>query len=95
MHEELTLNLPSRFDYTYHTTFLAEYTSVLEGSDTNVLVLDFRQVNYLDSSALGMLVMLQKKYTAAEKKVKIKSARGATKEILTMANMQKLFEFVD
>ena len=48
----------------------------------------------MDSWALGMIVLLQKKCAGQLKKVKIKGASGATDEILKMANMQKLFEFI-
>ena len=94
MSKEDVLKLPSRFDYSYHAAFLSEYTPVLEDGECTIIVLDFSRVDYLDSSALGMMVMLQKKSSSAGKKVKIKSANGATLEILMMANMQKLFEFI-
>jgi HptB-dependent secretion and biofilm anti anti-sigma factor len=88
------IRLPSRFDYGYHSEFLAIYTPALANAEVSELILDFSRVEYLDSSALGMMVMLQKKSLAAGKKIKIKSATGATEEILKMANMQKMFEFI-
>jgi HptB-dependent secretion and biofilm anti anti-sigma factor len=94
MSESSIIRLPSRFDYGYHTEFLAVYTPALASSNVSELILDFSRVDYLDSSALGMMVMLQKKSTGAGKKIKIKGAKGATEEILKMANMQKMFEFI-
>jgi HptB-dependent secretion and biofilm anti anti-sigma factor len=67
---------------------------LLEDLSCKEIVLDFSQVEYLDSSALGMMVLLQKKASGQNIKVKIKGARGATDDILKMANMQKLFEFI-
>lgn len=88
------LRLPSRFDYSYHRQFGELYTPLVESSNCREIILDFSQVEYLDSSALGMMVLLQKRASGQSKKVKIKGARGATDEILKMANMQKIFEFI-
>ena len=94
MSELETLRLPSRFDYSYHRQFGEMYTPLIENSACKEIILDFSQVEYLDSSALGMMVLLQKKFSGNNRKIKIKSARGATEEILKMANMQKIFEFI-
>lgn len=94
MSELETLRLPSRFDYSFHRQFGEMYTPLVENSVCKELILDFSQVEYLDSSALGMMVLLQKKFSGNNRKIKIKGARGATEEILKMANMQKIFEFI-
>lgn len=88
------LRLPSRFDYSFHRQFGELYTPLIEGGTCKEIILDFNQVEYLDSSALGMMVLLQKKSSGSNIKVKIKGARGATDDILKMANMQKIFEFI-
>jgi len=88
------IRLPNRFDYSYHRQFGEQYTPLIDGARCVEIVLDFSYVEYLDSSALGMMVLLQKKATGHAIKVKIKGARGATEEILRMANMQKIFEFI-
>jgi anti-anti-sigma factor len=89
-----TLRLPSRFDYSYHRQFGELYAPFVESATCKEIILDFTQVEYLDSSALGMMVLLQKKFSGQNKKVKVKGARGATEEILKMANMQKIFDFI-
>lgn len=89
-----TIFLPSRFDYSYHRQFSEIYNPLLEKAGCKEIILDFSRVDYLDSSALGMMVLVQKKAGAQGIKVKIKSARDATEEILKMANMQKIFEFI-
>jgi len=94
MSQTATITLPNRFDYSSHRQFSQDQTTHLENADVNEIVLDFSRVEYLDSSALGMMVMMQKKATTANKQVCIKGARGSTEEILKMANMQKLFKFI-
>lgn len=94
MSEAEIIRLPNRFDYSYHRQFGDLYTPIIEEATCSEIILDFSQVEYLDSSALGMMVLLQKKSSGKYIKVKIKGARGATEEILKMANMQKIFEFI-
>lgn len=94
MTEVETLRLPSRFDYSYHRQFGEMYAPLVESAICKEIILDFTQVEYLDSSALGMMVLLQKKFSNNNRKIRIKGARGATEEILKMANMQKIFDFI-
>lgn len=94
MSELETLRLPSRFDYSFHRQFGELYSPLIDNLSCKEIILDFTQVEYLDSSALGMMVLLQKKFATNNRKIRIKGARGATEEILKMANMQKIFEFI-
>ena len=87
--------VPSRFAFRYHTMFTQQYEALIKESDGGRIELDFSQVQYLDSSALGMLVLLAKKNAAGKgSEIVIRGAHGAALDILNMANMQKLYEFV-
>ncbi len=94
MSESVNFMLPERFDYSFHRQFNEGCNDYIANANLNEIILDFSRVGYLDSSALGMLVMVQKKASSAAKKIKIKGAKGATEEILRMANIQKMIEFV-
>lgn len=94
MTESKQIGLPSRFDYSYHKQFIDQCIELIENSDTKEIVIDFGLVEYLDSSALGMLVIMQKKSVNAGKKLKIRRARGTAEELLKMANINKLIEFI-
>ena len=83
------VKLPSRFDYGYHKQFNETCSELINSAEVNEIILDFTIVEYLDSSALGMLVMMQKKASNSSKKIKIKNVKGATEEILRMANIQR------
>lgn len=89
-----TIILPSLFDYHFHKNFVDSYSDLLQSPEAVEIILDFSRVEYLDSAALGMMVLLHKKAIKINKMIKIKSAKGATEEILKMANMQRLFEFI-
>lgn len=87
-----TITLPERFDFNYHSTFTGAYPKLLENSESRTLVLDFSRVTYLDSSALGMMVLVNKKAKAAGKEVVISNAKGPALEILKVANFDQKFK---
>lgn len=89
---ERTIQVPERFDFSYHKQFTDQYQAVLNDGSIKEIVLDFSKVGYLDSSALGMMVLFQKKAKQMNIKVRIKGARESAKEILQIANFDRLFE---
>jgi len=94
MAEIETLVLPNKFDYSYHRKFDEEYGALLQKTACKEIILDFSSVEYLDSAAIGMMFLLQKKCANLQKVVKLKGAYGATADILEMAQIKKLFEFI-
>ncbi len=86
-----TLSLNGRFDFHSHRDFRAAYEKVLESQDVREIEINFAAVDYLDSSALGMLLLLREKADAMGKQVALASLRGAVKQVLDIANFGKLF----
>lgn len=92
MKEVFRIKLPERFDFGYHKIFYQHTADALNQNDSKEVLADFAGVEYLDSSALGMLVMLQKKCADQNKKVVIINATGVPLDILKIANMDKIVE---
>jgi len=88
------LQLPIRFDFQHHVAFTADYEKALADKDVTNLQLDFSRVQYLDSSALGMMVLLAKKAKDSDTAVKLEAIGvvGAARDILEMANMAKFYQ---
>ncbi|HCS66118.1 MAG TPA: anti-sigma factor antagonist [Cellvibrio sp.] len=86
--------LPNQFDYAYHKEFQLQCTGYIDDANVDGIIFDFSRVEYLDSAALGMMMLWQRRAAAAHKKMMIKGAKGATAQILAMANMQRIFEYV-
>ena len=84
------IQLEGRFDFNSHRDFREAIDAVLAGPATGIVV-DFCGVEYLDSSALGMLLMLRDRAKGAAREVSLASCRGAVKQILDIANFGKLF----
>lgn len=85
------LGLEGRFDFHSHRDFRAAYEVPLTNPAVNEIVIDFGRVDYLDSSALGMLLLLREKAEAAGKKVKLTNLSGSVKQVIEIANFGKLF----
>lgn len=89
---EKSLQVPERFDFSYHKEFTDQYQKILDGDGVSEIILDFSRVSYLDSSALGMMVLFQKKAKSSNINVRIRGAKASAREILQIANFDRLFE---
>lgn len=86
-----TISLPERFDFSFHKQFTDSYTEALANSGGGkVITLDFGLVMYLDSAALGMLVLANKRAKEKSCKLEIINAKGAAKDVLNIANFDRL-----
>lgn len=88
----VTLLLSGRFDFNAHREFRNAYEPALADSQVQAVNVDMGDVDYLDSSALGMLLMLRDKAGIANKSLTLKNVRGQTKQVLDIVNFGKLFK---
>jgi len=85
------VKLAGRFDFNTHREFRGAYEPLLADANVQAVVIDFSGVDYLDSSALGMLLMLRDRLGGAAKEVALTGVRGNVKQVLDIANFGKLF----
>lgn len=90
--KELTLALGGRFDESTRQDFRSATDRALLVQNVDFINVDLDSVNYLDSSALGMLLVLREKASAANTNVVLSGAKGAVKATLDVANFHKLFQ---
>lgn len=88
--QNATIRLQGRFDFNTHREFRASVESALQEAPHQLQV-DLGGVDYLDSSALGMLLMLRDKALAVNKAVSLVNCRGSVRQVLDIANFSKLF----
>lgn len=86
------VKLAGRFDFNTHREFRGAYEPLVTDASVRSVVVDFSGVDYLDSSALGMLLMLRDKLGGANKDVALTGVRGNVKQVLDIANFGKLFQ---
>ena len=87
-----TISLVGRFDFNTHREFRGSYEPLIADSAVDAVMVDLSGVDYLDSSALGMLLMLRDKLGGANKEVALAGVRGNVKQVLDIANFGKLFQ---
>ncbi len=86
-----SIRLTGRFDFSWFARFRELYEPALNNPSVSEIEVNFAEVNYIDSSALGMLMLLKEKADAANKKVRLVQVHGLARELLTIANFQSKF----
>jgi len=81
----VTIKVDGRFDFSVHKDFRNAYKDYDGKMNYHV---DLSATEYLDSSALGMLLLLKKH---ADTNVVIKRPNEEIKRVLTIANFDKVF----
>lgn len=85
------LMLNGRFDFNSHAMFSEATDSVLKDAGIRDLELDFDQVRYIDSSAMGMLLLLKERARSASKSVTLFNCKGAVAQVFELSNFRRLF----
>ncbi len=86
----LTITISGHFDFKSHQDFRKAYEKS-DGVGTRY-VIDMDSAEYMDSSALGMLLMLREHAGGDEADVSIINAKGEIENILSISNFQKVFK---
>ena len=85
----LTINITGRFDITTYRDFGQAYKDKLDSISKTVI--DMAEVEYVDSSALGMLLMLRERSGADSAQIDIVNCTEPVKNILKTTNFDQLF----
>lgn len=88
---KVLIQLSGRFDFNTHHEFRGAVEPLATDAGVTEVTIDFSDVDYLDSSALGMLLMLRDRMSSAKKEVTLTGVHGNVKQVLDIANFGKLF----
>lgn len=83
--------LTGQFDFSSHREFRQVCETLIANPVVKELLIDFQNVVYLDSSALGMLLLLKEKINAANKTLALVNCRDAVRQVLEIACFGKIF----
>ena len=86
--KELKISISGRFDFSIQKEFREAYRAHDASLKYHV---DLQNADYLDSSALGMLLLLRKHAGDEKEKVTVSGANAAVRKILDIAKFNKLF----
>lgn len=84
-----TIKINGRFDFSLHNDFRKSYKDI--SLSAGKYIVDLRNTDYLDSSALGMLLLLKEHAESQSSSVNLVNFSEDIKEILTIASFDKLF----
>lgn len=88
--QELTIVIQGRFDFGAHQEFRNAYERV--NSTPQRYVVDLKEATYLDSSALGMLLLLRDHAGGDSSQVSLINCNSDVRKILAISNFEQLFK---
>lgn len=85
----LTISISGRFDFNLYKDFRDAYEKT-DGNQSSY-ILDFSNTDYIDSSALGMLLVLREQTGGDRSNITITGSNDEIRKILSISNFDKLF----
>ena len=86
--QKLTISVKGRFDFAKHQEFRQSY----EDKALAEVVVDLKEATYLDSSALGMLLLLRDHAGGDDSDIRVVNSNCDVRKILAISNFDKLFD---
>lgn len=87
--QEVTIKVEGRFDFSAHQEFREAYE--VASSKITSYVVDLGNASYLDSSALGMLLLLRDYAGGDDACITITKCNDDVRRILSISNFEQLF----
>jgi len=88
--KQLTIAIKGRFDFAKHQEFRAAYEKSVPKPDS--VVVDLKEATYIDSSALGMLLLLRDHVGGDDAQIQVINSSNDVRKTLTISNFNKLFD---
>ncbi len=89
--DKAIIMLAGRFDFNDHRAFKMTYEPILQQAGVKTLEINLAGIEYLDSSALGMMMLMRERSQVAGKSVVLSKPSETVSQILEIANFSKLF----
>ncbi|MDU9389203.1 STAS domain-containing protein [Pseudomonas japonica] len=87
--KKLTIRIKGRFDFGKHQEFRESYE---RRNRPDSVVIDLKDATYMDSSALGMLLLLRDHAGGDQAQISVINTNSDVRKILAISNFEKLFE---
>ena len=88
--QKLTISIKGRFDFGKHQEFRESYERL--NKTPEYIVVDLKEATYLDSSALGMLLLLRDHAGGEKSDIRVINGSSDVRKILAISNFDKLFD---
>lgn len=87
--QELTITIQGRFDFNAHQAFRDAYQRT--DCTPKRYVIDLASATYLDSSALGMLLLLRDHAGSDKADIRLINCNPDVRKVLSVSNFEQLF----
>ena len=87
---QLTIAIKGRFDFAKHQDFRAAYEKNDPIPESSVV--DLKEATYIDSSALGMLLLLRDHVGGDDAQIQVVNSSNDVRKTLAISNFDKLFD---
>lgn len=87
--QTLTIRIEGRFDFSTHQAFRSAYEH--QDCEVKAFIVDLSRTTYLDSSALGMLLLLRDYAGGDGARIELRNCNNDVRRILTISNFEQLF----
>jgi anti-anti-sigma factor len=88
------LKMQGKFTFSDHSNF-KEVLQVFKDGAVNQIEVDLSQVEFVDSAALGLLLLVRDEAKKASKRIVIKNPQGQVKKMFEISRFYELFEVVE
>ncbi|MDQ0741553.1 STAS domain-containing protein [Pseudomonas sp. W4I3] len=88
--KKLTITIKGRFDFGSHQAFRDAYERFYKVPESYIV--DLKETTYMDSSALGMLLLLRDHAGSDNSDVRVVNSNSDIRKILAISNFDKLFD---
>ncbi|MBC8995779.1 STAS domain-containing protein [Pseudomonas sp. N40(2020)] len=88
--KKLTISVKGRFDFAKHQEFRQSYEGVKPKPES--FEVNLKDATYLDSSALGMLLLLRDHAGGEKAEITLTHANADVRKILAISNFEQIFD---
>ncbi|MGL6246819.1 STAS domain-containing protein [Pseudomonas sp.] len=88
--KKLTISIKGKFDFAKHQEFRESYENLKPTPES--FEVDLKDATYLDSSALGMLLLLRDHAGGDNAKIDLTNANADVRKILAISNFEQIFK---
>jgi HptB-dependent secretion and biofilm anti anti-sigma factor len=85
---ELLMAIDGRFDFNIHSDFQASYQKL---PATTQFIIDLSRTTFIDSSAMGMLLLLREYAGNKSASIYLKNCTSEVRKILSVSSLDKMF----
>lgn len=89
------IRLSGRFDFSAFRRFRESYQPLLADEDVREIRVDLDEVEFVDSAALGMLLLLREKAVELGKRVSLANCTSSVRQSLSLSNFDRLFDILE